>query len=811
MSAAGGVKAGRAYVEILLDQTKLEKGLKKAQAKLKNFGTSLTNMGKGLLSVGAVLAAPMALATKTFADFDDQMRTVKAVTGAAGEEFKSMTALAEKLGRETSFTAKEVASGMTALGRMGFKPKEIEQAIPAVLDLARATGTELSEAAEIASNNMRVFRINTSKTSRVADILTATANGSAQTLTDLGEALKMAGPQASAAGDNITNVSGALGILANMGIRGSLAGTALRKSYSQFAKTKVQEKLKAIGIATVDANGNLRSMPDIMSDIAKAMNAMPSAQRLSFAEEIFDLRGSLAGLQLGGNIKDLEAFIQTLKSASGTAANTAKEMDSGIGGAFRRLMSALEGVQIAFGRVISEALAPYVESLSKSLTNAAEWIAGHKKLILLLAKITAGVIAAGVAFIALGLAIKALAIVTGVLSALFTVLKVAILAPVVAVKGLIAAFALLKTAMVMTKVVAIAMWAAITTPAVLVGIALGALVAIVWKLTGAWDMCANALKGIGSDFSKAFKDIGEVMGKTWEAIKIALGSGDLAGAAKVGLAALKVAWLTGIFPLKKAWADFKYFLADSWTIVVYGLLKLGYDLWYGLLYGLKAVGVGIANAWDALWDGIIGAFEETIATIKKGWVRFKAAFDWSIDVDAEYASIDEETARSRNARQERSAADRARRERERGSLNKEWDDANAAIDQAMLQGMGENRDARDKALQGAQSEINAARDEWQKAMDAVKKNAEEQTAKKKEQEAKAAEAAANTDKAGAKVSAITGGKAAGAWTSAELNAMLGGGGSVAERTAKATEESVKQQKKTNQKLEQIAQNGAVYV
>jgi len=203
MSAAGGVKAGRAYVEILLDQTKLEKGLKKAQAKLKNFGTSLTNMGKGLLSVGAVLAAPMALATKTFADFDDQMRTVKAVTGAAGEEFKSMTALAEKLGRETSFTAKEVASGMTALGRMGFKPKEIEQAIPAILDLARATGTELSEAAEIASNNMRVFRIDTSKTSSVADILTATANGSAQTLTDLGEALKMAGPQASAAGDNI--------------------------------------------------------------------------------------------------------------------------------------------------------------------------------------------------------------------------------------------------------------------------------------------------------------------------------------------------------------------------------------------------------------------------------------------------------------------------------------------------------------------------------------------------------------------------------------------------------------------------------
>ena len=315
MSAAGNVKAGRAYVEILLDQTKLEKGLKRAQTQLKNFSASLTNLGKSLLSIGAVLSAPMAIATKTFASFDDEMRTVKAVTGAVGEEFKSLTALAEKLGRETSFTAKEVASGMTALGRMGFKPKEIEAAIPAVLNLARATGTELSEAAEIASNNMRVFRLDASQTTGIADILTATANGSAQTLTDLGEAFKMAGPQAAAAGDNITNVAGALGILANMGIRGSLAGTALRKSYSQFAKIKVQDKLKAIGIATVDANGNLRAMPDIMADIAKSMNAMPSAERLTFAEEIFDLRGSLAGLQLGGNIKDLEAFIQALQNA----------------------------------------------------------------------------------------------------------------------------------------------------------------------------------------------------------------------------------------------------------------------------------------------------------------------------------------------------------------------------------------------------------------------------------------------------------------------------------------------------------------
>ena len=80
------------------------------------------------------------------------MRMVKAISGATEGEFKRLTDAAEKLGRETSYTDKEVAEGMTAMGRMGLKPDEILSAVPAVLSLARATGTELGEAAEIASS-----------------------------------------------------------------------------------------------------------------------------------------------------------------------------------------------------------------------------------------------------------------------------------------------------------------------------------------------------------------------------------------------------------------------------------------------------------------------------------------------------------------------------------------------------------------------------------------------------------------------------------------------------------------------------------
>lgn len=269
MSASGNVRAGRAFVEIMLDQTRLEKGLKAAQAKLKSFGTSLVSAGKGMTTAAIIAATPLAFATRTFANFDDQMRMVKGVTGATEKEFQSMTLEAEKLGRETSFTAQQVAGGMAEMGRMGFNPREIEVTIPAVLNLSRATGTELSEAAEIAASNMRIFGLDASKMTEVTDILAMTANASAVSVTDLGESLKMAGPQAAAAKDNLVNVSAALGVLGNMGIKGSLAGTALRKAYSQFAKADVQKSLEGFGVATEDANGNLRAMPEIMADIAR--------------------------------------------------------------------------------------------------------------------------------------------------------------------------------------------------------------------------------------------------------------------------------------------------------------------------------------------------------------------------------------------------------------------------------------------------------------------------------------------------------------------------------------------------------------
>ena len=406
MSLSSNIRAGRAYVEVTAETSKLQRNLTSAQAQLQNFGRTCTNVGKDLLMLSGAMAAPLVMAARSFAGFDDSMRLVQAVTQATDADFKALTKTAQRLGRDTSYTAQQAADAMVSLGRMGFSPAEIQASIDAVLNLARSTGTELAEAGNIAANSMRIFGIEASQMSDVADVLTVTANSSAQTLIDLFEALKMGGPQAAAAGESIRETSAAIAVLANMGIKGSLAGTALRKSFSQFAKVKVQDQLRSVGVETVDANGNLRKMAEIMRDIAKAMSTMPTAEKLAFAEDIFDIRGSLAGLTLTANTDELDAMLAKLQDVEGVAADTAKKMDAGLGGAFRLLLSAVEGAMNAIADAMNSTLRGLIVKVTAVINAFTQWIEANRGLVTAFAVTVAGAAGLAVGLIAIGVAAK---------------------------------------------------------------------------------------------------------------------------------------------------------------------------------------------------------------------------------------------------------------------------------------------------------------------------------------------------------------------------------------------------------------------
>ena len=119
---------------------------------------------------------------------------------------------------------------------------------------------DLAEATNIAGNTLRSFGLAAEDMGRVADVMTATANNSAQTLTDLGEAMKYAAPVADAYGLSIEQTSKALGALANFGIKGSMAGTTMKNIMLQLANPSIRKQIEGLGVSVTDAAGNFRDV-----------------------------------------------------------------------------------------------------------------------------------------------------------------------------------------------------------------------------------------------------------------------------------------------------------------------------------------------------------------------------------------------------------------------------------------------------------------------------------------------------------------------------------------------------------------------
>ena len=414
MSAVGGIEAGKAYVRLYTDSSEYLRGLKSAENKLRDFGSKVGSIGSSMARMATVAALPIALSTKTFADFQDQMLAVQAVSQATGKDFERLYDQAKQLGATTSFTAGQVAGGQLSLARMGFNPAEIEASIPGVLNLARATGTDLAQAADIAAGTLRAFSLEAGEMNRVSDVLVATANNSAQTLDDLGESMKYVAPVAYQYGLSVEQTAKALGVLANLQIKGTMAGTSLRQVMLQLTDPAIQKQLEAQGVQILDNTGNLRPLGDVMIDVGRAMAKMTDAGRLALGKDLFGQRAVTAGLTLA--TQQFDGLSKAIDNANGVAARTAATMDSGLGGVLRILKSAIEGVQIAIGEAVTQQMTEWGTNATEIAAKTKAWIDNNKELIVAFTSLVAAVGVTSIALIGLGAAAKGTAAMIGLLT-----------------------------------------------------------------------------------------------------------------------------------------------------------------------------------------------------------------------------------------------------------------------------------------------------------------------------------------------------------------------------------------------------------
>ena len=174
--------AGKKSINIFLglDASRFEKGLKKVNRKLTQAGKNFQRIGKSMTtSVTAPLVAMGAIAGKTFMDFEQSMLKVKAISGATGEEFKALEQNAKALGSSTMFTASQVAGLQLELSKLGLTPQQINASTESILNLAQATDSDLSQAAEVAAKTMQAFGLQATDMTMITDVMADSFSSSA--------------------------------------------------------------------------------------------------------------------------------------------------------------------------------------------------------------------------------------------------------------------------------------------------------------------------------------------------------------------------------------------------------------------------------------------------------------------------------------------------------------------------------------------------------------------------------------------------------------------------------------------------------
>lgn len=343
--------------------------------------------------------------------FDEEMSRVQALTrlDKGDSQLAALRAQAKKLGAETAFTTRDAASGQAFLAMAGFTPQSIQAALPGVLNMALAGGMDLGESADIGSNILSQFTLPAGEMDRVSDVLTAAFTRTNTDLRSLGDTMKYAGPVASKLGISLEEAAGMAGILANNGLRGSDAGTAMRSSLARLASPTAgaAKALKQLGVSVSDASGKMRPVETILLDLYKATKKYGQVDQVGFFKDIAG-EEAFVGLQTlvaGAGSGELQKLIDALKAASGEASAVAKKMADNLGGDLKNLDSAWEGFRIQVEETADVPLRKLTQNLSDVITAASEWMKANPRLAQTLLLVVGGALAMTVAIGALSLAV----------------------------------------------------------------------------------------------------------------------------------------------------------------------------------------------------------------------------------------------------------------------------------------------------------------------------------------------------------------------------------------------------------------------
>ncbi|HFL8681697.1 TPA: phage tail tape measure protein, partial [Escherichia coli] len=403
------------------------------------------------------------------------------------------------------------------LAMAGFTPQAIQAALPGVLNMALAGGVELGETADIGSNILTQFNLTADQMDRVGDTLTAAFTRTNTDLRALGETMKYTGPVAAKLGISLEEAAAMAGMLANNGLRGSDAGTAMRASLSRLASPPkaAADALKELGVSVADARGKMRPMEDVLLDLYKATQKYGQVDQVSFFKDIAG-EEAFVGLQTlvaAAGSGELQKLTRELQGARGEADRVAKVMADNLDGDLKNLDSAWEGLRIRISDLVDGPLRSVTQWLTRVLEKITSLAQAHPVL-------TRQLLIAGGALLAMTATIGSLSLVIGGLYGKLATLRLG--------------FDILTRSMNVIRVLP-ALWGMVTGSVSLLGGAIGALFSpvglIVAALAGAavliwkyWDPIRAFFAGVFSGIMERLTPLRETF-ERFGPVFDAIGSG----------------------------------------------------------------------------------------------------------------------------------------------------------------------------------------------------------------------------------------------------------------------------------------------
>ena len=314
-----------------------------AGSKIKSIVSTIT----AATGAGAVAAGTAAI--NAGKSFEAGMSEVQAISGASRKDLEALTNKAKEMGATTKFSATQASEGLKYMAMAGWNSQQMIDGLPGVMNLAAASGEDLGTVSDIVTDALTAMGLKAGDSAHFADVLATAASSSNTNVAMMGETFKYAAPLAGTLGYNIEDLSQAIGLMANAGIKGSQSGTSLRSILTRLASppSDAAKAMDKYGISIKNSDGSMKSLMEVMENMRDSLQGLPEDEKAAAASALGG-QEAMSGLLaiINASESDFDNLSKAIDNASGAAQDQADIMNDNLQGALYELGSAAESAGI---------------------------------------------------------------------------------------------------------------------------------------------------------------------------------------------------------------------------------------------------------------------------------------------------------------------------------------------------------------------------------------------------------------------------------------------------------------------------------